>query len=376
MLKKLHLVIVLAAGLGLLAIVVVMSQAMETEGLTIRGKEIRIHGQDYTLAKIAEEVNDPALFRYDPKERRALAAMSLIVRGGLQIGDPADPKLGETLVLDTVVCGDLRIEVERGGALRVHHSTVTTKSETLTVDQCSQGYALIVDGEMDAADSFFLYMSGSRSETARRRARVRLERVTFAQTDGSAFHTVRADGARLDIRDSKFLCEGFFGVVVEGGGGEPVRLENCQLYGRMADLALTGARPVAELVDCQFARGKVKFFQGSGRARVRWTVHVKVVEKGTDEPIPGIDITATSEDGTEVAEATTDESGIAALLLTEYEATADLATRLDGKNTVTPHHLVARRGGETLAEKSGYDANLAGDEVVLEVAPQALAAAP
>jgi len=377
MIKRLNVLIVLAAAAGVAGLVVVMSRAERTEGLRVHGKAIEIFGQGYTLARLADEVGDPAVLAYDAARREAEAKASLVVRGGLRIGDPDDRRRGETLVLDTVVCGDLRLEVARGGRLEVYHSEVTTKSRMLTADQCSRGYALVVDGTLAVADSRFLYMSGSRSETARERARVDLDRAVFSLSDGCSFHTVRLDGRRADIRDSRFRCEGRFGFIVEGLGDAPVVLRRCLLSGRMADLALTGRRAAAELVDCQFSKAKIKFFHRRGRVVVRWTVKATVVERGSGRPLPGIAVTATSSGkvARETVESRTAADGTCQLVLGEYVATPEAPLPQEGLNLVTPHRIAARSAaGKVLAEVAAYRAEGPRGEVTLEVPPQPLAA--
>jgi len=377
MFKKLNVLILLATLAGAAGLVVVMNHGEQTEGLRIQGKTIDVFGQDYTLAKLAAEVGDPTVFAYDPKRREALSMASIVVHGSLQIGDPDTRRNGETLILDTVVCGDLRLEVARGGTLKVFHSDVRTKSQEITADQCSRGYALVSDGTLVAADSRFLYMSGSRSETARSRARVTLDRVIFTLSDGCSFHTLDADGNRLTIRDSTFRCEGQFGFIVEGLNGGPVVLRRCELSGQMADLALRGRNSSVELIDCRFAGNKVMFFQRHGRLAVRWTVRAKVVERGSGKPVAGVVVTATSigKSPAEVAKATTAADGTCDLVLTEYVATPERPARQDGLNTLTPHRIVATgANGAPLAEVAAYRAEGRGGEVTLEVAPQTVAA--
>jgi hypothetical protein len=361
---------------GIVALIVVMNRSQVREGVSIKGKVITIHGRDYTLAKLAEDVGDVAIFSYDPKKREATANASLVIQGGLQIGDPNDEKLGETLLLNTIVCGDLRVQVARGGELKVHNSVVQTVSQVITAEKCSRGYYFVTDGTLSAADSRFLYMSGARGETASRRARVSLERVAFALSDDCAFHTLDVDGKRVEIQDSQFMCEGAYGFWVEGSGGGPVRLRRCRLFGTEADLYLAGSRPEAELIDCQFSKSKVRFYRSSGRATVRWTVIAKVVERGSGKPVPGVEVVATSagQEPSETVRAHTGDDGACSLLLTEYVATARQPGRVDDANNVTPHHIAALSAtGEVLAEAKGYPAEGMGGVVTLEVPASGLA---
>jgi len=372
MLKKLNLLILVASLGALVGFVVLMNRPEEHGGVRVRGKNIEVHGQDYTLAKLAQEIKDPAIFSYDPEKRLGTARTSLIIHGSLRIGHPEDKALGETLELDTVVCGDLRLQVARGGTLTVRHSTIQTVDKIMTVETCSKGYGLFVDGTLDAADSRFLYMSGSRSETARRGAHVKFHRVSFSLSDGTSFRCVKADGATLEIQDSKFRCEGQYGFIVDGSGGEPVRLDRCRLHGTSADIQLMGRKPKADLVDCRFSRSKVKFYQRGGRVTIRWTVTAKVTDKATGKPVAGVDVVATST-GAEKAEtvrARTGADGTCALVLTEYVSTADSPTRGDGTNNVTPHRIVATAAdGTVLAELPAYNARSSGGTATLEAGP-------
>jgi len=374
MIRKLRAIVVVAVVAGLVALAVAMSRSQVREGLSVQGKVITLHGRDYTLARIAQEVGDPAIFTYDARKREATANASLVVEGSLQIGDPADKALGETLLLNTIVCGDLRVQVARGGELRVHHSVLQTVSQVITAENCSRGYYFLVDGALEAADSRFLYMSGARGETASRRARVALARTAFALSDDCAFHTRGVDGARFDIRDSQFVCEGAYGFWVEGSGGAPVRLTRCRLFGTEADLYLAGDRPEAELVDCQFSKSKVRFYRKGGRVSVRWTATARVVERGSGKPVAGVEVAATStgKGPAETVRGRTGADGTCALLLTEYVATSDRPDRMDGVNNVAPHEIVARSAaGEVLAEVKGYQAQGPGSVVTLEAAPTA-----
>jgi hypothetical protein len=370
MLKKLNLLVILASALLLAGFLVSMGRGEKHGPLRVRGKAIEIYGQGYTLARLAKEINDPAIFTYDPDRRFGVAKASLTIHGSLQVGHPSDPSLGETLELDTVVCGDLSVRIASGGTLQARNAIVQTVSKVITAETCSKGYALFVDGTLDAADSRFLYMSGSRSETARRGSTVKLDNVTFSLSDGTAFRCVGADGESVDIRDSKFSCEGQYGFIIDGSGGAPIRLVDCSLRGSAADLQMLGRGPEAELVDCRFGRNKVKFYHRSGQVVVRWSVKATVVEKGSGKPIPGVEVVAIGTGGgrEETVQQTSAEDGTCDLVLTEYAATPEATIRLNGENNVTPHRIVARsREGTVLAEVESYDARGSHGTVTLEV---------
>ncbi|HUT35351.1 MAG TPA: hypothetical protein VNE39_17825 [Planctomycetota bacterium] len=378
MLRKLNLLLAVAALACVVGLVVLMSRPQRREGVVFQGKAIDIYGSGYTLARLAQLAQDaghPEMFRYDPRKREALANASLIVHGSLQIGDPADPALGETLLLNTIVCGDLQVQVARGGELRIYHSVLQTVSQVITEEKCSRGYYFFADGTLEAADSRILYMSGARGKTVTANSRADLERVTFGLSDDVSFHAYYADGSRLAIRDGQFLCEGRYGVWVEGTGGEPLRLERCRLSGTEADLYLSGNRPAAELVDCQFRRGKVRFQQSSGRVAVRWTVAVKAVERGTGRPLANIAVEATSQGAaaTETVRGRTGPDGVCPLVLTEYVATPTDPAGADPANAFTPHRVAAlSAAGQVLAEARSYEARGARGTLTLEVGPSDL----
>ncbi len=369
-LRKLHLLVALAAVAGLAGLAVLMSGARRTEGWVLQGKELRIYGAHYTLARLAQEVADPQILSYDPRKHQAVAKASLIVYGSLEVGDP---KQDETLDLDTVMCGDLRIEVPRGGELRVQNAVFETAKQILTTEQCSQGYALLVDGTLRASNSKFLYMSGSRMETARNRAQIGLDGVDFGFSDGCAFRTLGVDGQRMDIRGSHFECAGQFGFFIrDSSGTAPVVLRDCVLHGQLADLALSGRRPRAELVDCRFRKDKIQFMGNSGQAAVRWTVVAKAVERGTGKPLAGVDLVAArlGLGPAETVAGRTGPDGTCPLVLTEYVATPDEPKPGLPGNTVTPHRIEARSpSGEVLGSAVIHEARGPGATVTLELPP-------
>jgi hypothetical protein len=369
MLKKLNLVILLASVAGGVALVAMMRQGSRHGDVVVAGRVIRVYGKDYTLQKLAEKIGDPDILSYDAEAREALALASIVVHGGLRIGHPEQRELGETVILDTVKCGDLKLEVVPGGTLEIYNSRVTTKSEMLTADNCSLGYGFLVDGRFVAADSTFQFMSGTESKVARRNATIQFDRVRFVDCDGSAFQTEDADGERLSIRDSWFLCAGRTGALIVGTGGEPVTFRNCRLRGEESDLAIRGAGAVARLIDCDFKPRKLFFYHRRARVEVLWTLNVRVVQKGTGTPVPGVEVVATGT-GPEREEvvATTDAKGTCTLTLTEFVAAAEFPTRQeDGTNSRTPHRIVARRGGAELAAHNAFDARSGGETIVLEI---------
>jgi len=367
MIRKLNLIVVACAALALVGLLVAMSKSVRREGWLLEGKVLTIYGPDYTLERLAAEVADPEILSYDKDKRQAIANVSLVVEGGLRIGHPDDPKLGETLMLDTIVCGDLRVEVARGGRLEIYNSTLQTVTQVITQDKCSRGYYFVADGQLVARDSHILYMSGARGETARRNAAVDLRGTSFALSDDCAFHTRGADGRRLEIRDSRFLCEGAYGFWVEGPSPSPVRLVRCQLFGSEADLYLSGYRPAAELLDCQFSKQKVRFQRPSGSATIKWSVAVRVLRDASGHPIANARVVArsTGPGPSETVEGQTDATGACTLILTEYLATPSAPA--GGPTNVTPHRIAAYApDGRLLGEVPSHEATGVGGRVTIQ----------
>lgn len=369
MIRKLNIIVVACAALALAGLLVAMNKTVRKEGWQLEGKVLTIFGPDYTLERLAAEVADPQILSYDGDKRQATSNVSLVVEGALRIGDLHDPKLGETLLLNTIVCGDLRVEVARTGRLEIHNSTLQTVSQIITQDKCSRGYYFVADGRLVARDSRILYMSGARGETARRHAALDLRGTSFALSDDCAFHTRGSDGRRLEIRDSRFLCEGAYGFWVEGPCPSPIRLARCQLFGSEADLYLSGQDPAAELLDCQFSKQKVRFQRASGSAAIKWSVTVKAVRRGSRQPVPDARVVATSAGpgSRETVEAQTDATGACTLVLTEYIATP--RSPAGGPTNVTPHRIAAYApDGAPLGEAASYRATGAGGIVTIEAA--------
>ncbi len=302
-------------------------------------RQLQIKGPGNTLASVAQQVNDPKTLEYDPITRTAVAHVTLVVGGELQLGDPNDPAAGEVLEMATELCGDLRIKVQPGGKLRLYNSIVRTVSQQLSQGVCSRGYALFVDGTLEMIDSELNYISGSSSECLRGDAEATIRRSTFMYCDGSALTLVDVDGSRILVDESSFLGAGNWGVVVQGSGGEPVLIRNSLLEGKLGSVFVTGESAQVRLVDCTLGTGGIVFNGHSGAVETCWTRFVKVVHPQTGAPVAGVKVRAQSDPRAPVAvlvEATTDDQGMAELVLPEYIARPGEASKEPGRNTAGP----------------------------------------
>ena len=296
---------------------------------------IHITGSGNTLASVAQHVNDPTRFTYDPETGTAVSKATLIIEGDLQIGLKDDPATGQTLELDAQVCGDLRINVLPGGALRMYHSKMRTISQILTLGACTRGYSLFVDGSLTMEDSDISYVSGSRSEFIRGQAEATIRRSTFSRCDGNALSLVDIDGARVVVEDCNLLSEGNWGVVVSGTGGEPAVIRDCVLEGKIGAVFVTGEAARLKLIDCVIGNGGIVFNGPSGEVEVAWTRRVKVIDEA-GRPISGVAVRAQTRDDSPIPihiNAETNDEGLAELVLTEWISRPGEATKHQGINT-------------------------------------------
>ncbi len=280
---------------------------------------LHVTGPGNTLASLAARFGRPGVLSYDAKTRTAISSVGLIIEGELILGREDDPSSGETLELDTEFCGDLRLEVRRGGVLRLFHSSIRTVSQILSSGACSRGYAMFVDGELVMKDSRISYISGSTSECLRGPATATILRSVFSYCDGSALSCVEVDGARIRIEGCDFRGSGNWAVVVRGRGGESLEIRDSLLDARVGGLFVSGRSASVRLVDCVFDPAKVIFGQDSGEVAIAWTRRVRVVNSG-QSPIAGAMVRAQADNGATGAapiEALTDAGGLAELVLIE-----------------------------------------------------------
>jgi hypothetical protein len=283
-------------------------------------RELHITGTDNTLAAVARQVSDPKLFSYDPTTRIAVTHATLIIDGELQIGRRDATGPNEVLELATEVCGDLRIEVRSGGALRIHHGAIRTVSQILSTAACSRGFALFVDGELDMDHGTISYLSGSTSQCLRGKVRATIRDSAFSYCDGSALSCVNVDGGRVTIERSEILSSGNWGLVVQGSGGSPLEVRDSVLDAHLGAVFMTGQSPAACLVDCVFDPAKIMFNGPDGQVEVAWKRGFRVIGAKTQQPVPGVRVRAQAAAGTSPGaplEARTGADGTAELALTE-----------------------------------------------------------
>jgi hypothetical protein len=321
--QKLSIILV---GCSLAAVLLVMARewrASRADALVPpSGTLIVVSGNGNTLADLAARLNDPSRLRYDPQDRKAVATVSLLIKGELQLGRADDPDSGEILELDTQTCGDTRIEVEPAGSLKLYHSTIRTVSQVITNAACTMGYGLSVDGELIMEHSQISYMSGSVSECLRHQARASLKQSVFSYCDGSALTCVGVQGDRISIDGCTFRGSGNWGVVVRGTPGAPLELRNSLLDAQLGSLFIAGEDTRVRLVDCTFDRSKIRFNRDRGQVEVAWTGRFQVVDQNTRAPLTGVRVQAYPSGAPDSApvETRTDAEGLAELVLTEYIA--------------------------------------------------------
>jgi hypothetical protein len=107
---------------------------------SVRNDVIDVRGPSNTLASVARNVNNPAIFSYDPVTRTAIcnAAMTIAADSGLTIGDKDNPQLGETLK-------GLRDRLEVSGRLEIYNSRFVECSKIRT--RYAAGRVIIRDSE-------------------------------------------------------------------------------------------------------------------------------------------------------------------------------------------------------------------------------------
>lgn len=336
--------------------------AKPSEGLTFNRANIVIHGKGYTPARVAEEVDDPTIFDYDPNEHKVFCNANLIVKGELLIGDSSGPRT--VFEFNTTVCGDRMLNVRSSGRVVIKNTEMATVDRQLRNGICPRGYAVVCGGEMVAHDSDFLFVTGSVSRFLRDDATAEILRCKFEGGDTASFTTLDLDGEGVEIADCMFDFRGVSnnGLAVSGKSEHPIVLKRCVLSGRVNALLNQGYTDVV-LLDCSFPRKKLKFSQATGTARVKHTVRFRVTGSA-GEPVEGVFVSARSIDAAPVQEADgakTGPDGECSIALTSYVASKAFPVRTDGDNNATPHIIIVRSAdGEELARVDNIDAADAG----------------
>jgi len=319
----------------------------------LRGGDIVVAGPDNTLASIAEQIADPKVFRYDPKERKAVCDGNIVVRGVLQLGEKGDPDKGETLEFDTNVCGDRALIVKPGGEFRAYHSELSTVSRKTVDGTCPLGYAIFVSGKIVMDECTLWFMSGSASRVLRSGA---VARITRCKTSGgeSTLSCYDVDGKDIVIEGCSFLPEGYVGFAAEGSRGEPLVIRNSRISGERADFLNMGGAKVV-LIDCAVVPEKIECAQLTGYVEVKWTRTIKVVDARTGQPVAGAVVEARSAEGCGLSERVagkTDQQGLCRLELSQVVVRKGHRGSEYGRNNKTPHDLMAFVDGRGVAKKS------------------------
>ena len=321
--------------------------------------KIVVLGERVSLADLSRAINDPRVFRCDPKTGVYTCNASLEIVGSLRIGDPEKPDFREVLEIRTFACGDRSITVRKDGELSIHNSEVATVLRDFDSKLCSRGYSLFTDGRLNLDNATLAFMSGSFARPARKAAEGAIANSRFIEADGNAFFAEDVDGEVLVIRDTQFESRGNYGFVVLGPGRHPLRLARCRLRGAASDLHHAGKDAEVILLDCDFRKEALSFNQLNGIVTVQWTVQVEVRDQD-GQPCPGRTVKAESDPSCGLEERTavqTDARGRAQLVLTEFVADPFNPTGRDGINKRTPHQIwVTGRAGEPAGPKVTLEA--------------------
>ncbi|MHC4675150.1 MAG: right-handed parallel beta-helix repeat-containing protein, partial [Planctomycetota bacterium] len=340
-----RLLSVIIVGIALTILIVTWLERTELSRTDLESpyyNEIRISGTGNTLASVASRLNDPKRFSYDPGSRIAVCHATLIIEGELLLGVNDDPDSSEFLEMATEVCGDLRIEVRPGGALRLYYSTIRTVSQVLSNTSCSRGYSLFVDGTLVMDHGRISYLSGSTSQCLREGSQATIRQSTFSYCDGSALSCVNVDGSRITIEDSEIIGSGNWGLVVHGMDNSPLEIRNSVLDAQLGAVFLTGESATVRLVDCVFDPAKIEFNRPDGQVIVAWTRRFKVIDAKTNRPRTDVLLRARNVgDGSivETVETRTNNKGDAEMVLTEWIARPGTAVKADTQNKATIYQI-------------------------------------
>jgi hypothetical protein len=345
-----------------IAFVLVSATAFGTARLD--GDWIVVEGSSNTLASVARDLADPKVLSYDTETGYATAARSIRITGGLAIGGPATTgslfRHVDSLEFDVGQCGQARIQLAPAGdeppRLSIENSRIATLRTDEGNDACqAEGNLIQVGGgrlslrSSTITGNFVLQVNGGAVELLD-------SSITTSNHAGLNIAAIDSGGSRiagLDVLDHQI-----YGIEL-GPFKRALTLADCTIRGGGADLHVRGR---TELVarDCDF--DSIRFAGQGGRVKRQWTVKVRT-------PAPGCRVVAESESGaalTEKVEATSDKTGLARLVLTEFVARpGGLDYLRKGKNDSTPHRLtVYAAGGDTvLGQIRNYRVFTRGQEI-------------
>lgn len=319
---------------------------------------------DHTLASLAAEINDPDVFSYDPGSGVATSALSLVIEGRLQIGDPDDAKKNEILEMATELCGDLRIRVPRSGELAIYNSSIATKTRIIQYGACTQGYGFIINGKLTMDHGTIQYMSDQAMGWGLREDAVAVLRDSnFTECDGPAMRFQGIGGKELIIERCSFGSTGEWGLIAAGDGTRPIVIRDSVLNARIGPILMTEGDPHVRLINCSFDKTKVHFTRQAGKIEVAWLLDVIVEPGAAGTPVEGLRVVAKSDADCgipETKEGFTDENGKVQLELTEWIALPTAARLKAGVNDSTPHTILVYAKGSSKPLAKPYGVRMLG----------------
>ncbi len=332
----------------------------------VDGDVLIIDGANNTVATVAEEVDDPSVFRYEPGLGHAVSTHSLLIRGELVLGseDEWGGLLKHVLVLELDVseCGSARIDVARGsdgvGHLKLLRTKITSTHHEKDLDECTEANLLCVAGKLTMVEST---ITGNIDVRYEKGAEAELDRSSVSFTRTSGMEMIGVLPAHFHVQDSFSVDNALYGISVSRLLSSPLEIVRTVLRGLMADV-FVGDDANLVLTDSDFKT--VRFGGRSGSIRRQWTVACHL-------PAPGAEVVAESMPGTggrESVRATAKDDGSCELVLTEYRGTPDQPLPTEGGNKLTPHELTVyeKPGGRPLYRLTGLHVFMRGQEVRFE----------
>jgi hypothetical protein len=328
----------------------------------VDGDWIVVEGKGNTLASIAADLKDAKAFSYEEDTGFAVAAKSMRVAGELTIGGERTTgslfRHANSLEFDVGQCGQARIVLPASGdgapRLIVRNARIATLHTEQGNDACNaEGNLIDVAGGALALTSSVV--TGNFVVRVGKGAVVAVD-STIASSNHAGLSVAELDSSKAHLAGLQLLDHQIYGMEVGPVAG-PLVLESCTIRGGGADLHVRGR---TELIarDCDF--DSVRFAGAGGSVKRQWTVTVRTGR-------PGARVAAESEKGAalrERVEAKADASGVARLVLTEYEARPGRDYLKRGENDSTPHRIaVVAPDGKAAGSISNYRVLARGQEV-------------
>ncbi len=311
----------------------------------ISGDRIVVEGRGNTAATVARDVGNERLFEYQPALGTIVCGRNLDIRGELTVGAEAESEglfeYDSVFEMDVAKCGRARIDVGKGGVLRLVRTKLVAIHDEAADDDCAEANVIAVTGRLVLKDSAISAgLDGQYSDGAR--LDLLSSRLAYTRSSGLALSGLR--GADVSIVDTNSVDNALYGLSAGDIVG-PLRVVRAVLRGLAADVFNLG-RADLSLEDCDYKT--IEFGAADGAVRVQWRVAVKAGS-------PGLKVVAQSMPGAgrpERVEGVTGKDGTCQLLLTEYVALpSDLNTRKDRRNNATPHEITVYGPGGALRHR-------------------------